>query len=186
MYDTSNMLTLRDRAIGKLVFYTGLRCGDIAAMEMASIDWECDMIRIKQQKTGVTLELPLTATVGNAIYDYLTAERPSAEASSLFLSRSKPYRSMSRSSMGHVAARIMEAAGVRQSKGDRKGLHIFRHHLATTLLSNGVSQAVISRTLGHSSPDSIDTYLSADFPHLKECALSIASFPVSGGVFGDE
>lgn len=186
LYDTSNMLTLRDRAIGKLVFYTGLRCGDIAAMEMASIDWECDMIRIKQQKTGVTLELPLTATVGNAIYDYLTAERPSAEASSLFLSRSKPYRSMSRSSMGHVAARIMEAAGVRQSKGDRKGLHIFRHHLATTLLSNGVSQAVISRTLGHSSPDSIDTYLSADFPHLKECALSIASFPVSGGVFGDE
>jgi len=184
--DISNMLTLRDRAIGKLVFYTGLRSGDIAAMEMSSIDWECDIIKIKQQKTGIPLELPLSATVGNAIYDYITAERPSVETSSLFLSQNKPCRAMTRSSMGHVAARIMKVASVRQSKGDRKGLHIFRHHLATTLLGNGVSQAVISRTLGHSSPDSIDPYLSADFPHLKERALSVARFQVSEGVFGNE
>ena len=80
----------------------------------------------------------------------------------------------------------MREAGIRQSKGDRKGFHIFRHHLATTLLGNGVPQAVISGALGHKRPESVEAYLSADFIHLKKCALSIARFPVLEGVFADE
>jgi hypothetical protein len=52
-------------------------------------------------------------------------------------------------------------------------------------LGNGVPQPVISRTLGHTSPNSLEAYLSADFKHLKECALSIEGFPVSEGVFGN-
>jgi len=186
MDDMSNTLTLRDRAIGKLAYYTGLRSCDIATMELASIDWECDLIRIKQQKTEEPLELPLTATVGNAIYDYLNDERPSVDCPILFLTQKGPYRGMESANIWRVAARIMEEAGIRQSKGDRKGFHIFRHHLATTLLGNGVPQAVISGALGHTVPESVEIYLSADLVHLKECALSIARFPVSEGVFADE
>jgi len=37
MDDMSNALTLRDRATGKLAYYTGLRCCDIAAMDLTSI-----------------------------------------------------------------------------------------------------------------------------------------------------
>lgn len=185
MDDMLNSLTLRDRAIGKLAYYTGLRSCDIAALELASIDWECDRIRIKQQKTEEPLELPLTATVGNAIYDYLSEERPSVDCPILFLTQKGPYRGMEGATIWRVATRIMENAGIRQLKGDRKGFHIFRHHLATTLLSNGVPQAVISDTLGHVDPESLEVYLSADFVHLKECALSTACFPVSEGVFAD-
>ena len=186
MDEMSNTLTMRDRAIGKLAYYTGLRSCDIANMELSSIDWECDLIRIKQQKTEEPLELPLTATVGNSIYDYLNDERPSVDCPILFLTQNGPYRGMGSANIWGVAARIMEKAGIRQSKGDRKGFHIFRHHLATTLLGKGVPQAVISGVLGHTVPESVETYLSADFVHLKECALSIASFPVSEGVFADE
>lgn len=186
MEDMSNSLTLRDRAIGKLAYYTGVRCCDIAAMKLASIDWECDLIKIKQQKTGVPLELPLSAIVGNAIYDYLTNERPPVDYPILFLPQQGPYRGMSSTNICRVAARIMKEAGIRQSKGDRKGFHIFRHHFATTLLRNDVPQAVISDTLGHSAPESVEGYLSADFVHLKECALSIGRFPVSEEVFADE
>ena len=186
MDDMSNALSLRDRAIGKLAYYTGLRCCDIATMDLASIDWERDLIRIKQQKTEEPLELPLAATVGNAIYDYLVDERPPVDCPILFLTQKGPYRGMQSGNIWRVAARIMENAGIRQSKGDRKGLHIFRHHLATTLLGNGVPQAVISGTLGHAVPESMEIYLSADFVHLKGCALSIARFPVSGGVFAGE
>ena len=186
MDDMSNSLTLRDRAIGKLAYYTGLRSCDIAAMELASIDWECDLIKIKQQKTEEPLELPLTTTVGNAIYNYLNEERLSIDCPILFLTQKGPYRGMESANIWRVSARIMEEAGIRQSKGDRKGFHIFRHHLASTLLSNGVSQAVISDTLGHAAPKSVEAYLSADFVHLKECALSTACFPVPEGVFADE
>jgi len=184
--DDENLLTLRDRAIGILVLYTGLRGCDIAGLTFDAIDWKRDIIYIRQQKTENPLELPLTAVVGNAIYDYLSSERPHTESKYIFISQRKPFYRLKNRSIGNVAVRIMKTAGIRQSKGDRKGFHIFRHHLATALLGNGVPQPVISRTLGHTSPDSLESYLRADFPHLKECAISIERFPVPKEVFSHE
>jgi integrase len=180
------LLTLCDKAIGMLALYTGLRGCDIEGMTFDSIEWDRDLICIRQQKTEFPLELPLTAVVGNAIYDYLTSERPHTESRHIFVSQNKPYDRLKNRSIGNVAVRIMKAAGTRQSKGDRKGFHIFRHHLATALLGNGVPQPVISRTLGHTSPDSLEAYLSADFPHLKECSINIERFPVQKEVFSHE
>jgi len=77
----------------------------------------------------------------------------------------------------------MNAASIRQEKGDRKGWHIFRHHLATALLGNGVSHVAISRTLGHVSPSSTEAYFSSDFVNLKSCALDISPYVVAEGVF---
>lgn len=184
--DGENLLTRRDRAIGMLALYTGMRGCDIAGLTLANIDWDRDFIYIKQQKTVIPLKLPLTAVVGNAIYGYLISERPHTESGYIFVSQLKPYERLKNKSIGNVAVRIMKAAGIRQSKGDRKGFHIFRHHLATALLGNGVPQPVISRTLGHTSPDSLESYLRADFPHLKECAISIERFPVPKEVFSHE
>ncbi len=171
-------LTLRDQAIGTLALYTGLRSCDIAGLTLDAIDWERDLLAIRQQKTQWPLALPLTATVGNALYAYLTSERPPTDDRHVFLAQRKPYKRLHPGSLSNIAVRIMDASGIRQSPGDRKGLHLFRHYLATALLGHGVPQPVISQTLGHTSPDSLDAYLSADFPHLKACALSIARWPV--------
>lgn len=181
--DSKSKLALRDKAIGVLALYTGLRSCDIATLTIDSIDWDRDLIYIRQQKTDFPLEIPLTAVVGNAIYGYLRSERPPTESSYIFVSQNKPYKRLKGRSIGNVAARIFKAAGIRQLKSDRRGFHIFRHHLATALLENGVPQPVISRTLGHSSPDSLEPYLSADFSHLKECSISIERFPVPEEVF---
>ena len=56
-------LSLRDRAIGKLLFFTGIRACDIADMKLSAINWETDEIHVLQQKTDQPLVLPLTATV---------------------------------------------------------------------------------------------------------------------------
>lgn len=183
--DCENVLTLRDRAIGMLLMYTGLRSCDLAAMTLDAVDWENDRIRIRQQKTQVALEIPLSAMVGNAIYDYVSSERPNLGENHLFLSLTKPFTPLDRRSIGNIAGKIMKKAGIRQSPGMRKGTHIFRHHMASALLGNGIPQPVISRTLGHTAPDSLEPYLSADFIHLKECALDISDFPVAKEVFGN-
>jgi integrase len=182
--DSKNPLTLRDKAIGMLALYTGLRGCDIAGLTLKSIDWGRDLIYVRQQKTEFPFEIPLTAIVGNAIYDYLISERPCTESRYVFISQNKPYKRLK--SIGNVAVKIFKAADIRQLKGDRKGLHIFRHHLATALLENGIPQPVISRTLGHTSPNSLEPYLSADFVHLKECSISIERFPVPEEVFFHE
>ena len=171
-------LSFRNKAIGLLALYLGLRCCDIAGLELADIDWTNDLLHIRQQKTGVPLQLPLKAIIGNAIYDYLMQERPDIQCKKLFISMNHPMSKLQGSSMYHVAKKIMEAANIRANLGDRQGFHLFRHHLAITLLENEVSQPVISTIMGHLSPASVEPYLNADFQHLKGCALSIGCFPL--------
>jgi len=171
-------LCLRDRAIGLLAMYTGLRSCDIMGLRMDSIDWENDVIKISQQKTAVAWNLELPPVVGNAVFDYINKERPQTEVFEIFLSQHHPYGRMKASSAANIARMIMKACGIRENLGDRMGFHIFRHHLATELLSKDVPLPIISKILGHSSPSSTETYLSADMAHLKECGLSIENFPI--------
>ena len=174
-------ISKRDRAIGMLALYSGLRSIDIANLKISSIDWEGDQISFIQQKTQVPVEIPLSAMVGNALYDYITEERPLLDEPHIFITTSKPYRPMK--GVYQVSKHIFRAAGIRQEAGSRKGLHLFRHHMATEMLGKQIPQPVISRTLGHTSPCSLTPYLHADFVHLKKCALCVSCFPVSEEVF---
>jgi integrase len=178
-------LTLRDKAIGTLALIYGLRGCDIAKLKVDEVDFDADVISICQQKTVVPIVLPLTILAGNAIYDYAELERPKNGSEFLFLSENRPYDRLTDGSIGNIAKNIMAAAGIRQNPGDRKGFHIFRHRLATDLLGNGVPQPIISKIAGHTSLDSLETYLSADFVHLKKCALSIERFPLRNEVFAN-
>ncbi|WAG68012.1 tyrosine-type recombinase/integrase [Clostridium estertheticum] len=180
---SSSGLSKRDRAIGMLLLNTGIRGCDIVALEMNSINWTAEKIWIIQQKTEISLELPLMPIVGNAIYDYVTTERPDSGHRFLFLSETRPFTPLASRSIGSIVTKILRMVGIRQNKGDCKGTHIFRHYLASFLLGNGIPQPIISRTLGHTSPDSLEPYLKADFVNLKECALSIEKFSVAEDVF---
>lgn len=175
-------MSVRNRAILLLLIFTGLRGCDIAALTLDAVDWEKETILISQQKTEAPVELPLSAIVGNAIYDYLTEERPNTGDCHVFLSETRPFSPLASRSIGSIVAKIFKTAGIRQESGSRKGTHIFRHNLASSMLENGVPQPVITQTLGHTAPDSLEPYLRADFVHLKECALSVESFPLAGEV----
>jgi len=170
----------RDRAIILLALRTGLRSIDVINLKLSDIDWRNDTISIVQQKTGEPLVLPLVPEVGNAIAAYIMQERPESEVPYVFLRSRAPYRQLtSCSSCWRISANAMKSACIRQEKGIRKGLHVFRHSLATTLLSEGVPVSVIASILGHSNKESTNIYLSADEVHLKECALGLDGIEVT-------
>lgn len=178
--ETNSGLSFLDKAIGLTLLYTGLRACDIASLKLNSINWEKETISVVQSKTDVPLKIPMHVYVGNAIYDYVSNERK-AESEYLFVTKkNKPFQSCN---VSYCVTRIFKQAGIRQSKGDRKGTHIFRHHLATKLLEHEVVQPVISQTLGHTDPGSVESYLSADIKHLRECSLSIEDYPLDWEVF---
>lgn len=177
-----NSLSFRNRAIGYILLYTGLRAGDIASLKLTDINWEKDEIHITQQKTGEKITLPLTAVIGNAIYDYISEERAPSSSPYLFLSENRPFGNISPGALYTISENIYKAAGIRQEKGARRGTHLFRYHLASKFAENGVSHPVINYALGHSDPGSLDPYLFADICHLRECALSIEAYPVGKDV----
>jgi len=181
--DETVSISLRDRAIGKLLFFTGIRPCDIAEMELNSINWAAEEINLPQQKTGEPLNLPLTAAIGNSIYDYIANERPESRNPHLFLGELYPHYPFEAGAVWNISAKIYKTAGIRQKKDDRRGTHLFRYNVATSFLGSGIPRSVISQTLGHIDPLSLEPYLYADLTHLKECALSIEAFPVSEEVF---
>lgn len=181
--DRDASISLMDKAIVTLAMYTGLRSGDIAALTFKNIDWQNDLMSITQSKTGMPLSIPLRAVVGNAILDYVENERPVCDVPQIFVTVNHPYRRLHSSNLGVICSNVMRKAGIRLGKSDRRGMHLFRHHVATAMLGTGVPQPVISATLGHASPDSLNHYLDAELSSLKECALSIERYPVRKEVF---
>lgn len=181
--DLNNSLSLKQRAIGALLFYTGMRGCDIANLKLESVDLQNWLIRFTQVKTGVDVILPLLPVVGNAIYDYCTMERPSSESQFLFLGEFAPHHPITSKAVPWVVSKIMNLAGIRTNKGDRRGAHLFRHRAATVMAENNIPAPVISKTLGHTSAKSLDSYLSADLSHLRECAISIEGYAIPKEVF---
>ena len=176
-------LTLRNKAIAALLFFTGLRACDISALTLDEIDWENDEIQLVQDKTDVPLTLPLSAMVGNAIYDYIISERPESEDRHIFLGETRPHDPITAGAVFLISSKFYDAAAIRMEKGMRRGSHLFRYNAATTFISNGIARPVASAALGHEDPSSLDYYTFADIEHLRECSLSIEKYPVRKGVF---
>lgn len=174
-----NGLSYKERAIGSVIFYTGMRGSDISGLLLDSIDLNHRTISFEQEKTGNPVVLPLSTIVGNAIYDYCSIERPHTDNQHLFLCDTAPYNKLGKGGIEWAVTKVMAAAGIRQNKGDRKGGHIFRHHAASTMAAANIPSPVISTTLGHSSPKSLDAYLYTDMNHIRGCALSLAKYPLA-------
>lgn len=179
----SEKLSLRDKAIMLLLFYTGLRSCDVASIKHSDINWENETINIIQQKTSEPLETAMLPAVGNAVFEYIHSMGNAHPDGYLFQETQAPGTHISAVKVRNVARKVYRLAGIRQGKGEHKGTHLFRHRAATKMLENGVGRAVISRTLGHTSPDSLGPYLHADFQHLGEFALDISGYPVPEEVF---
>lgn len=62
-------------------------------------------------------------------------------------------------------------AGIAKPDNRRASMHSFRFSLATHLLEDGVSWGTISSVMGHSNPDSTQTYAKASVQLLLGVAL---------------
>lgn len=177
MYEDNHLLSLRDRAIGILFYFTGMRREDVSTFKIRYIDWEKNTITYHQGKNQSFNTIPLRPVVGNAIFDYLVNERPLVESEFLFLTTDRTPRRLKDGSVYDVMDKVFRLAGVRNG-GERKGTHIFRHHLASHLVQGKTDIRLVSDILGHSSPISINPYLQSDFKSLKECSLSVDNYPL--------
>lgn len=166
-------MPLRDKAICIIALETGLRAVDICNLKLQDVDWQNDCIHIVQAKTGRPLSIPLKASYGNAIADYLLSERPASDSEFIFLKRKAPFTQIS----SHTGCRkilfdAITGAGV-EANGRVYGTRITRHSAASRMLRHGVPLPVISEALGHGNPNSVMIYLSTEDAKLAECTLPL-------------
>lgn len=175
-----NTLSLKERTIGWLLYFYGLRGTDITAMRLDNIDWRKDMITLIQSKTDYPLTLPLNAATGNSLFDYITTERAESDIKTIFVPQKSPNTPYKK--IACIVQKIFKCAHIRDKEGS-KGIRLFRHHFVTHLLSCGVECSVVSSLTGHMSPESLKFYADADYDHLKECSLDISPYIVPSNFF---
>ena len=129
-----------------------------------------------QGKTGNPVALPLRPVVGNAIYDYITKERPQSDSPYIFLHSQKGTK-LSSTFFSKMSYKFFDAAGIRMN-GENRGMHMFRHYVATSLINEGHDTPIVMSVLGHTVPLAVDYYLESDYMQLKECGIDISRWPI--------
>lgn len=177
----------RDYAMMLLATRLGLRSSDIAHLSFGNMDWEHSTITFSQFKTGKEIELPLLATVGEALIDYLKYGRKRSESERIFLYTRAPFSAMNNDAVSSAIGRVIEASGV-DTTGRKHGAHSMRHSLASRFLENKEPIPVISEALGHQSTTTTMSYLRIDITSLRQCALDVSPvafnfYEQKGGAF---
>jgi len=170
--DQGNPCGKRDYAIILLISRLGLRSSDVANLKFSNIDWENDVIRLIQKKTGNPIELPLLPDVGEAIINYLKNARPKTDSEHIFVRQKPPFTEFKPSCVGALVRRHLQRSGIKL-EGRKKGSHTLRHSLASRLLEHKIPLPIISDILGHTNTETTMTYLRIDIQELKKCALEV-------------
>jgi site-specific recombinase XerD len=132
MVDVGEPNGRRNYAMLVLIASYGLRGCEVRALRLNDIEWAHDEIVIFAPKTGRRRVLPLTHPAGEAVLDYLLAERPPSRHREVFLSSRPP--GPLRTKINPWPGRQLDKAGIVTG---RRGAHILRHSLAVRLLRSG-------------------------------------------------
>lgn len=170
--DRNCPLGRRDTAIILTATTYGVRGVQLRTLQLEDIDWQAEEIHFNAAKGGKALRLPLTATVGNAILDYLQRGRSNeAPYSEIFLQARAPFKPFRWSgSFSNIVSRRLQQAGIELPEGVSRGLHGFRHAFAARLTGREPLKH-IADLLGHRDIGSTFIYTKVNFDELADTAL---------------
>jgi len=165
----------RDYLVMLLAAEYGWRASDITSFRLDQIDWEKNRISMIQNKTGVPVEFPLLASVGNAIIDYIKHGRPAGGDDVIIVNHENTHKGQKLKSptIHSIVSKAMSTANIANWKDKKHGPHSLRHSLATNMLKQNVAIPIISTILGHQSTETTKTYIKVDIPKLRQCSLPI-------------
>lgn len=162
--DRRTLVGRRDHAIILILLRLGLRACEVAALQLADIDWRAGLITV-HGKRGRIDQLPLPVDVGEAIAAYLRHARPRTDRREVFLRVIAPLAGLDRGGVSFIVRRACVRAGLRPC-----GSHRLRHSLACSMVRAGVPLQEIGQVLRHSDAGSTSLYARVDIDQLRTVA----------------
>jgi len=138
---------------------TGMRLGELLALEWGDIDWNERFIvvqksyklgQVNKTKTGTVRRVDMSNQLGDVLRVLLTQRKKEAlkegksDPVSVVFHRNGQH--MEQNYIRRVYKKVLAKAGIREMR-----LHDIRHTFASLLLSNGESPVYVKEQLGHSS-----------------------------------
>ena len=169
--DRRSSVGKRDYAILMLLASYGLRAREVAALELDDLDWAHSQLKVPARKGGHSSIYPLSASVGEAIIDYLRAGRPAVDDRHVFLNCRTPFGPINHYSISRLAAQHIVAAGI---KVPRPGSHTLRHSCVQRLVESDVAFKAIGDYVGHRRAESTLVYAKVALHRLRQLAIGDA------------
>ena len=168
----STPLELRDRALFELAYASGLRAEEIVNLDMGSVDFDDEHVRV-EGKGAKTRLVPVGEHAVRALEVYAARGRPAlnltapahaggaGEEPALFLSKSG--RRLSTSDVRRRLRSWTRQASLQAGVSP----HWLRHSFATHLLEGGADLRAIQEMLGHASLSTTQVYTQVESVRLR-------------------
>lgn len=150
----------RDRAVISLMLDTGLRIGEVVALDLFDVDHEQGTILVRVAKGGRQRMVVFAESTREALRSWLRARDSDSPALFTALKGNR----LTGSGLYKAIKAVAEGAGLGQSVSP----HRLRHSFATLALNNGAGLQDVSRMLGHSDLATTAIYFHVSTEVLQE------------------
>jgi len=158
--DTGTALGLRDRALFELIYSSGLRSSEAAALRVEDIDVAARLVKVRQGKCRKDRVIPMTENAAQYIAELVRGRRPE-----MFAFRARAAQGIKSGGVGQRFVRLMKDAGLYRNG---VSVHALRHACATHLLAHGADLRYVQELLGHRSVETTVRYTNEDVTNLRK------------------
>lgn len=149
--DTGSVEGLKYRVIFELLYSTGLRIGELEALNIGDLDLNSRMLLVRKGKFGKERYVPMNETSAKLLKKHLKG-RLTDRKEAVFKGQ------QGRLKAANIRARFrkeLEKLGIKRIKSR---IHVLRHSAATHLLENGANLRYVQELLGHESIETTVIY----------------------------
>ena len=160
---------MRDYLLVEMLYQTGMRRAELAALEDKDVDVQGRQIRVfgKRRKERM---VPMGEQLAQMVEEYLQVKREilsGCDGFGIFLVRKKrngEWVALGASGIYNIVrARMGDVSTLKKHSP-----HVLRHTFATTMLNNGADVRTIQTLLGHSSLEATQVYTHTTFDQVKQ------------------
>jgi site-specific recombinase XerD len=169
--NTRTSIGRRDRAILEMLYSTGLRVAEAAALDVMDLDLTVGTLLVRCGKGGKSRVVPLGDAAVAALLDYLQHTRPGfmqkPGVAALFLA--SDHNGFAGNRLSKASIRLIVRESAKKAGLDRRiNPHQIRHACATHMLRAGADLRHIQQLLGHSRIDTTEIYTHVDVTDLAD------------------
>jgi len=158
---------IRDMLIFHILYYCGLRKGELLSLDWDDIDLGKDFLTVRSSKNKTGRILPIHPKVKELLDAYLSQRLPLEDRALIVGERG---RRMCMSAFTYMMNTYLKISGLK-----KKGYttHSLRHSFATRLIEKNVNLFLVQRLLGHKSLDATKVYVHFDRENIREAVNNL-------------